>query len=67
MPTGVPIKDHLGDPDFKFRYATLKYSNLKDTDFAPVATYMGVKDATFAWAIFHPRHICPHFKLTAYH
>jgi hypothetical protein len=48
MPKGVPIKDHLDEPDFKILYTTLKYSNLKDTDFGQVAVEMGCKDAAFA-------------------
>jgi hypothetical protein len=48
MPKGVPIKDHFEEPDFKILYTTLKYSNLKDTDFGQVAVEMGCKDAAFA-------------------
>jgi len=48
MPKGVPIKDHLDEPDFKILFATVKHSNLKETDFAQVAVEMGCKDATFA-------------------
>ncbi len=51
MPKGIPIKDHLDNPDFKILYSTIKHSNLKDTDFAAVAKEMGVKDATFAYVL----------------
>jgi hypothetical protein len=48
MPKGIPIKNHLDEPDFKILFLTLKHSNLKDTDFVQVAAEMGCKDAAFA-------------------
>jgi hypothetical protein len=63
MPKGIPIKDHLDEPDFKILYTTLKHTPLKETDFAQVAVEMGCKDAAFAYvpssSPSHPLTILP--------